>query len=296
MTEISDQLLAQYLLGSLPPEESERLDELSIADDAVSLQLSEVENDLVDAFARGELSAETARQFKSHYLSTPRRKRKLQFAQALHSLQEASAIGALGVPTKAKEHEGIWQIVSGWRLPQWGFAAAAVALLGVCAYLGFANMRLQQQLQNAAAERAAVDRQVRDLQRHSQEPEWKQATNAKVAPLQIAAFALMPSVRGAGEPPTIRIEPGSELVVLTLFLETDEFAKYQATLEDSASRRDLWHSTALTAQKNGARKTVTFAIRPELLRGQNYVVLLSGVRPNGSTEMITGYPFKAVVQ
>ena len=54
-----DEVLVRYLLGSLPHEEAERLDELSIADDTVASRLSEAENDLVDAYIRNELSGET---------------------------------------------------------------------------------------------------------------------------------------------------------------------------------------------------------------------------------------------
>ena len=38
-----DQLLVRYLVGSLPEDETERLDELSIADDQFAARLSAVE-------------------------------------------------------------------------------------------------------------------------------------------------------------------------------------------------------------------------------------------------------------
>ena len=63
-----DQVLARYLLGSASAEEVERLDEHSIADDQLALRLHEVENDLVDAYVRGELAGETLERFQSHYL------------------------------------------------------------------------------------------------------------------------------------------------------------------------------------------------------------------------------------
>ena len=44
-----DRQLVDYLLGVLPEEELERLDEASIVDDDVAARLCDVENDLIDA-------------------------------------------------------------------------------------------------------------------------------------------------------------------------------------------------------------------------------------------------------
>ena len=71
-----DRLLTRYLLGALPTEESERLDELSVADDEMAARLNGVENDLVDSYARGELSGEDRAMLESSYLSSPRRRKK----------------------------------------------------------------------------------------------------------------------------------------------------------------------------------------------------------------------------
>ena len=68
------QKMIHYLLGSLPEKEAERLDELSITDDDFALRLNDAENDLVDAYVRGELSAETRERFKTFYLASSKRR------------------------------------------------------------------------------------------------------------------------------------------------------------------------------------------------------------------------------
>src|SRR5215475_10682680 len=78
-----DQLLTRYLLGMLPTEETERLDELSIADEEIAARLSAVEYDLVDAYVRGEIRGEGLARFESFYLSSAKRREKVQFARAL---------------------------------------------------------------------------------------------------------------------------------------------------------------------------------------------------------------------
>ena len=47
--------LVRYLVGLLPADEAERLDEQSIVDDDVACRLLSVENDLVDAYVREQL-------------------------------------------------------------------------------------------------------------------------------------------------------------------------------------------------------------------------------------------------
>jgi hypothetical protein len=79
----SGQVLVQYLLDSLPAEETERLDELSVTDDEFATRLSVAENDSVDAYVRRELATDDADRFRSGYASSPRRLEKLRFAESL---------------------------------------------------------------------------------------------------------------------------------------------------------------------------------------------------------------------
>src|SRR5262249_41536128 len=79
-TRYSDEQLARYLLQLLPEDDIERLDEMSIADEEIAWRLRVVEDDLVDAYVRGSLTGETLKQFEAIYLSSARRRRKVQFA------------------------------------------------------------------------------------------------------------------------------------------------------------------------------------------------------------------------
>ena len=78
-----DRRLISYLLGALPDEEAERLDEQSIVDEGMAARLCILEDDLVDAYVSGALSGETLERFESHYLASPRRRQKVAFAKRL---------------------------------------------------------------------------------------------------------------------------------------------------------------------------------------------------------------------
>src|SRR5215472_18537461 len=119
--EYGEQLLTRYLLGALPKEEAERLDELSIADEEFASRLNAVENDLVDSYVREELSGETLERFKSVYLSSSKRLEKIEFANTLLRWNEKAATpAAQASPTKSRT-VGPWFGLH-WLSLQWGLA------------------------------------------------------------------------------------------------------------------------------------------------------------------------------
>src|SRR3954471_23043773 len=86
------QTLTQYLLGSLPAAETERLDELSVTDDETAEALKSVENDLIDAYVQDELDEVARSQFKTHYLASAARRERVAFAWAFQAEAEKSLI------------------------------------------------------------------------------------------------------------------------------------------------------------------------------------------------------------
>src|SRR5215203_1106443 len=89
--ELDDQQLVRYLLGLLPDEAAELLDELSITDTEVADRLRSVEDDLVDDYVRGALAGESLDRFESVYLASPRRRDKVNFARGfLQSVARAA--------------------------------------------------------------------------------------------------------------------------------------------------------------------------------------------------------------
>jgi len=126
-----DQLLVRYLIGSLPDEELERVDELSITSDDVAFRLRTLEHDLVDAYVKGELTGETLDLFRSHYLSSPAKRERVRFAETLRSYQTKPAAAASSLPATSFARGSAWPRA----VLQWGLAAAALLLLGGAAYL-----------------------------------------------------------------------------------------------------------------------------------------------------------------
>ena len=85
----ADQHLIAYLVGRLPPGEVERVDELSIVDDAVAERLRAVEDDLVDAYVVGALDESLVVDFESVYLASALRREKVERAVVEGALEAA---------------------------------------------------------------------------------------------------------------------------------------------------------------------------------------------------------------
>src|SRR6476619_897904 len=86
-----DEQLVHYLLGLLPENEADRLDENSIVDDEVAARLCGVEDDLVDAYVMGTLDQITRQHFEGSYLKSPRRRTKVKFARRFLTLVDRAA-------------------------------------------------------------------------------------------------------------------------------------------------------------------------------------------------------------
>jgi hypothetical protein len=170
-----DQLITQYLLGSLSSEETERLDELSLTDDEFATRLQVVEDELVDAYVGGELTGQTLQQFDSFYLASPRRRERVKFARVFRTVAEQQALrGAESAPLgvtarpisqRAGSHRErrLELLPSSGRKWQWGLAVAASLLLVATAWLATENWRLRDQVNQARTEQTAVEQREREL-------------------------------------------------------------------------------------------------------------------------------------
>jgi hypothetical protein len=181
------QTLTQYLLGSLPAAEAERLDELSVTDDEVAEALKSVEKDLIDGYVQGELDEAARAQFKTHYLASATRRERVAFAQAFHARAEknltsqvtkAQAETAAGARTEAatevapgRKGRGMFSVRRGLDVSrpawQWGAACAALVLLIAVGWLAFDNVRLRRRLAQTEARRDAPEQRAQELQNES---------------------------------------------------------------------------------------------------------------------------------
>ena len=103
----SDQTLVGYLLGLLPEDQAEQLEEASVADDAVASRLIAIENDLIDDYVRNDLDAGTRVRFECFYLASPYRREKVRLARQLLASVDRRAASRMRVRRGVRTAPGI---------------------------------------------------------------------------------------------------------------------------------------------------------------------------------------------
>jgi hypothetical protein len=300
-----DELLTRYLLGDLPHDQSERVDELSITDEKFAWRLSRVENELVDAYVGGQLQGDTLKQFQTRYLASARRRERVEFAEALRGVQRRET----PAPVPAKAVTGFfrqrWWAVPGPAL-LWGLSTAALAMMLAAGYLLFENGGLRRQVERARAQDGAAGEHSRQLEKEVSEQRAANAAAAKelerlreagpdLGQLKTVSVLLPPPTRSLVRIKTVSVHSGTDLVVLLLSLDFDDFPKYQVALKEAAANQVVWRSRELEAAATSDKKAVTAAVPAGVLKARIYIVELSGVGKT-KTEIVGNYPFKVVLR
>ena len=291
-----DDQLVRYLLGLLPDDEAERLDQLSVSSDEVAWRLRVAEDDLVDAYVRGTLDAE--------------------------AVDVRIVLPLVRAPPPEGEVRPDFRRRRRWESPGQPFAAprdgsAFEGGLGTCGgRLDPSACRRYAERISAAAHRAVrrAKRERRTINRASElERQLKDerqagagtarelesirtrdfAPGASPSPPAIA-LVLLPQTRSVGPIATIAVLDGSNLVALELQLESNGFARYQAVLRDPGTNRIVWRRDKIAARAGDRMPTVALSIPAGVLRSQHYSLELNGTNASGEAEVAGSYVFQVV--
>jgi hypothetical protein len=313
---VDDDTLKGYLFGQLPPEETERLDELSVVDDEFAARLDTVESDLVDSYVRGKLSGDTLEKFQNIYLSSSKRRERVAFAESLASFEDRQALDR---PAPAKPANSPW--LGLFAFPRLALAGGLAMLLAISLLL-VENLHLRDHISQAAADRAALQQRERDLQAQLNA---EHASNAKAAseldqvkkslaqqednsaaarfasrlptlPVSVTSFVLAPQMRGGPQVPNLVLPSGTSRADFRLDLETNDFPHYRVTFKSLKADTSLWHSGNLAAVTKDQNSALSVSIPAKLLTQGMYQLEVTGIPPAGEPEFVSSYVFKIVTQ
>lgn len=131
---MTDERIVAYLLSELPEEESERFEDECFAEESWPAQLNSVEEDLIDAYLRDELTPQQRQSFEGNYLTTEARRKRVVLAAALLRhvdtlpLEDAPPVSSPRIEQSwAERLAALWKGQS-WGLPV-GVGAAAIAVV-----------------------------------------------------------------------------------------------------------------------------------------------------------------------
>lgn len=297
--------LEDYLLGLLSEAETEQLDELSVTDETFAWRLRAAEDDLVDAYVRGDLPAQTRARFEEFYLASPRHRQRVEFARSLarttaragdqpNGLAPAVSASSTHAPRQARgaRTSGAW----------WLLAAAAAVVVAFGAML----VRTGLVRPDTSAPTTAIGG-TNPAQGSSAPPPTAKtpADSPSVATAPVAAgrapsgpvvtaepVVLSPDTRAAGSIRALTIPQNADRVAFDLRLETSDFPRYQATLKDPGTDRAVWQSGWIAPAVKGESPVVPITVPARALKPQHYTFELTGRTDANRTDLVASYVFE----
>lgn len=271
MPDQSPPMMTQYLLGELSEGEREAFEARYFEDPAVFTHLADVESALVDDYVRGRLAPDVRRQFERHYLADPARRERVRFAEALVATVDRTG-GQREARDPAVDSGSPWHAWLNWlggpRLA--GAGAAAVVVVAVAAWLFIDARRGTQPSTTATAPPATTVAPAN--------------TTAPVPPAPPPVLAVVtlsltvgPGERSAagGEPATLTIPPGTDLVQLALTLREHDYARYRVIVR-AIGGAEVIRTGDLVPAARGAQPAFTLTLPAARLPSGDYLLTLQG--------------------
>ena len=300
-------LMRRYYLGDLLQEERVRLEGRYLADVEVFEELLAAENDLIDAYVRGELTEAERQQFAVGYLKSPEGRERLDFACAL---SQVSVLAKEAVPA---QKNSLWKNMQAafsvqQRMPQWALAAAAVSIAVSGSWLLVENQRLRDGLQQAKAAQAGLRRegdalrqQIAGFEGNPRAQVQENQQGSEIAKLQTPVgpemtLRLTPGIaRGFGAAPkTLVLLPTTSWLRLQLMLDRDEDKTYEAVLL-TADGKEVSRGRDLRIQSMGGSTVVAWRIPAQSIQAADYIVQLTGQPAAGMIqEGVESYSFRVL--
>jgi len=313
---------ARYLLGELSEPELAHFEESYFADDSLFERFRAVKDDLIDAYARGELSGRRRERFEQHFLASEPRQQRVEeargFIRAVTAASTNPAPVNINIPAPTAATTSWWQPISSLfatRPLVWQGALAAGLLMALAGSLllvrQFQSRRAEhERVQSEEATRRKQEEEGRRAQvspanedrsdnkpsnESNKNPQPKIANNKQTSgpvPTQVASLVLLPfNSRDAGGPKSLTLRSDTTEVRLQLVFKEESFSRYDVVLRTVGGEQVL-HRRGLKAATNGAGKTVSVTFDPSLLRHQDYIMTLNGLTAQNQLEAIDDYYFR----
>lgn len=302
--------MKSYLLGQLSPEELADFEKRFYRDNDLFEQLVIAEDEMIRAYARGELAEPERTAFEASFLTTPERREKVQFEKALVEFSTHQARqNTRPVVTKAEliPRPQRFTMTRSW----WVAVGATILLVATGTWLAVAIHGLHEHLQTAQADEKAREQEAQSLrqrisilerelqQAHAEISDRDQQIAELQSPVQQLPVALSPGVnRDIGRQQRVALPKNLSIVRLRLRLENDSNAQYQffAAILETDQGRIVWKNEHLAAQKGRNGNSVVVSVPASLLIPGDYVLRLVGVTADANQHPAGIYVFRAIAR
>ena len=277
--------LRQYLLGSTPDGERERLEEALLADDGLYEELLATEEELIDEYVWGRLTESERVQFDRYLNTLPDSERRLGFASALRARLLAPR------PESEAANRATHFASQDRSFPPRAFliSAAAILLTILGGIWSLATIsRLREDVESAQAEIARLQEQQNT---HSVGATTDLVT-ASAAPAATRSILLAPGLlRSGGSAQVVTIPGEPELLEFQLDLGANSHDNYRAVVYD-ANSSEVASLDQLRARETVDRILVVFRASTDWFSPGDYYVTLMGDVEHGAPAPVARYNFR----
>jgi hypothetical protein len=288
----------KYLLGYLTDEEQGEVEDRAFADADYLGALEATEADLIDAYVRGELSQSDRSRFELRFLTSPARRRKVEFARALATFTEEPQY-------RESRSEGRPSLVSafwGWNPVHFAAGMAALICIAAAAWLLSENAAIRSRVATLEAERRGFEQKEQSLsQRLSDEQnrantlaaQHRQSSELTAPAPLVASLVLMPGLsRGQAHVERLVLSPAAQIARVEIQLDSrDEFPRFRADLR-TRSGEDVLSRSNLVRRKSGSGFLVSFDVPASALGVGVYELALKGIAADHTSEDVGYYYFE----
>jgi len=286
--------LRRYLLGELPDEDRERLQAAYFADGELFVRLLGVEEDLIDAYVRGELTEGDRVRFEQRFGRTARQLDRIKIARMLASATAAP----LRAPTPPVTADGGTRP---WSSRARTLAAAAAALLAVAAVATWRSGGEERRAE--ALTRSTPPVAAREITAPSvpappgtpAEVRGPHRGSAHPAAGTVATLILRPGLlRDGGDTARLVLSPSTVSARLRLELPADlpaRGASYLVVVQ-TASGVEVFRARRVPEAVGPRGRAVELTLPVRVLAARDYMVLLSLEQADGRPRLVRGYAFR----
>jgi hypothetical protein len=300
-----DKMIARYLLGELPEAEQTKLEEQAFSDSDYLQQVRAVEKDLMDEYARGELSGPEREAFEQRFFASAHRRRQIEFARALMQVAGESPARESSARASTSWWDSLFLFGRGLS-PALRFALAALAL-----FMVIGGVWLFRESTRSRREQAQIQPPSEATPRGQQNAPFKSAAEQRVQneppatpspanrlegrqtpPPLVASLLLLPGTsRGSEGHPQLSIAPATSTVQLRVVLESgDEYKTYGLQLR-TVSGKVVRSQTGLTAHAGPVGRAVRLTLPASLFITGDYELTLNGINEQQRAEPLGYYYF-----
>jgi hypothetical protein len=269
---VTDASLRQFLLGRLDEEERQQIETLFITGSLSRERILLVEQDLIEDYLEGSLTATDQKSFLAQYTVTPTQRRKLRIARSIR--ERAAKEGAQTVPATVS----VWRRLGEWLRPRFVFVApiAATLIIAIVAAAIWLNGKIERRNRQLAIAEEVIRLNA-------------PASMRDVPPGKLSSLELRPgSHRSVEAPPELVKTASLEIVELQLLWIQEQYPSYRAVVQRVGDYEPIPVNDR-HAESDG--KTILVRLPVHILTRGTYRVELTGIAADGTNSPPEEYQF-----